>query len=149
MIAQHVVTRPSKYGDELMWETLDSPPFLINRGKHAFLIPPRRARAYVNGIPVVGGIQAVQSGDLVCVVEDGADIAISYRVEVGHASAEPGQGRPCAFTGRPITGMAVRCAACDRVVHVDVAREIENCPACGSRFLTDGAHPEGIAEELL
>lgn len=134
MIAYQVVSDGLTPGGEgVCWRSLTEPPYLEQLGQDALIRLPLtgRARAYVNGLRVIGGLQIVREGDLVTIVEPFGK-QISYVVFGWHGQVEPGNGRRCSFTGRPIDGAAVRCFACGRVVAEAVATRIEACPGCKS-----------------
>jgi len=148
MIALCSKSKPTKYGEMLVWEQLPDPPYLEECGPHTWLLPPKNLRAYVNGLPVVRGAQVLRQRDLVCVVPEGGK-SISYQVVARGATLESGEGRHCSFTGRPIAGPAVRCSFCGSLVAAAVAKEIRSCPACRRPLALDNAPPEMPGEELL
>ena len=134
---------------ERQWEHVADPPYVVSLGDDDFLRVPKRPRlrAYVNGLPVVAGLQAIEDGDFVRIVRKrGPDVAFRFAGRSG-AEAEPARGRRCAFTRKPIEGLAVRCAACGRVVCQKVAEQVGSC-ACGAPLRPD-ARPQTPAEELL
>jgi len=122
-----------------VWELVSDPPGVVDLGGRDFIMEPDGAdqRAYVNGLPVIL-MQPIEQDDLLLITGP-SDRQLSYR-HVGRRSAhvEDGRGRPCAFTGMPIQGPAVRCAACGRVIAREVVEEDPEC-ICG---LDLGGHGE-------
>jgi len=117
------------------WQRLADPRELVTLGPDSFVIVPRRRRrrlrAYVNGIPVIG-LQRVRPGDFVRTAGPKGATS-SYRLGPAPAASEPGRNRRCQFTGMPITGEAVRCPGCRRLLKSDVADEYQNrCPVCAT-----------------
>ena len=115
-----------------MWRRITAPPLLSDRqGVLVVELPQRgRCRAFVNGLDVLGGLQVVERGDLVRVIDaEGAEV--SYVVGRVLPSAEPGEGRPCQFTGKPIDGEAVACSSCGALFAREVCEQLGRCPACG------------------
>jgi hypothetical protein len=118
-------------GDRPVWRRIATPRFLTERQGVLLIELPRRGRyrAFVNGLDVVGGLQVVERGDLVRVI-DPAGEEVSYVVGRVLPSAEPGEGRPCQFTGKPIDGEAVVCASCGSLFAREVCDQLNRCPVC-------------------
>ena len=119
--------------DERRWDLISDPPHVVSYGDDDFVQLPDEAEitAYVNGVRVIGGLQLIEAGDLVRVIQRGPT-GVSYRFAGRPTSrVEPGNGRRCAFTRMPIDGSAVRCGQCDRVVSEKVAQQIGSC-VCGT-----------------
>jgi hypothetical protein len=131
------------------WQPMDAPPLLVQHGPDVFVHVPLSAgsgvRAYVDGMLVVG-IQPVREGCFVRIITPGSGQAVSYRVGKRAISLEDGRGRPCEFTGLPITGKAVLCG-CGTAVKEEVASEIGVCPSCGEALKDDGVTAQ-VGEEL-
>ena len=127
--------------DQTVWRRITDPQYLsAHQGTLVLELPKRgRYRAFVNGLDVLGRIQVVERGDLVRVFEPGGS-EVSYVVGRALPSIEPGKGRPCQLTGRPIAGEAIRCPSCDRMFALEVAEQLGKCPVCGE--------PLGAEEEL-
>lgn len=136
-------------GDEARWVDMPNPPYLSSYGDDDFVYLPDEAGllAYVNGVEVVAGLQAIKPGDFVRIVRRGRE-ETAYRF-AGRcaATAEPGGGRRCAFTRMPIEGDAVRCRGCGGWVSAKVVEQIGAC-ACGRALSADRQAPPP-AEELL
>ena len=128
-------------GDRPVWRRITAPRFLTERQGLLVLQLPRRGRyrAFVNGLGVVGGLQVVQRGDLVRVIDPGGE-EISYVVGRVLPSVQPGEGRSCQFTGKPIDGEAVACTSCGALFGREVCEQLRACPAC--------AEPLGEEDEV-
>ena len=139
--------RAARPGDEqdAGWELVTNPPGVQSYGDDDFVDPGVSGRAYVNGHLVVG-LQKLEVDDFVRLCTAGGMLAFRYAGR-GGLPAEPGAGRPCAFTGFPIHGLAMRCAACGRVVSQAAAAQIGEC-ACGQP-LGVAQQPVAPPEELL
>ena len=115
-------------GGQTGWRRTVVPPCLTNYGGTLLVTPPRRSRAFVNGLEVAGGLQVVEHGDLVRIARRGRP-EISYVVGQVSATQEPGNGRTCQLTGRPINGQAVRCS-CGSLFASEVSEQLGTCPGC-------------------
>jgi hypothetical protein len=140
---QAYATKPRTADAPPEWERVENPPCVRVLGREVFLcLGDPGARGCVNGFAVLGGVQALRSGDLVRIwnadgSEDGFRLA---------GVAEDGSGRRCAFTGEVFHGPAVRCGACGRILSQEVVEQTGRC-VCG-RPLT--AYGEQVPpEELL
>ena len=133
--------------DRAVWRRVTDAPYLIERqGTLVIELPERgRCRALVNGLDVLGRIQVVERGDLVRVFEPGGT-ETSYVVGRVVPSVEPGEGRPCQFTGKPIAGKAILCSSCHSLFALEVAEQLEGCPVCGAPL---GGQDEPPPEEEL
>jgi len=119
------------------WRRVESPPYL-RRGHERDLVlelpaSGSRHRAFVNGMPAVGGIQVLRTGDLLLLVDGDTGAATSYIIGQTELDTEAGEGCVCQFTGLAIRGNAVRCA-CGAVFAEDVRRQLAVCPRCGGTF---------------
>ena len=133
--------------DETVWRRIADPRYLSERRGTLVLELPKRGRyrAFVNGLDVLGRIQVVERGDLVRVFEPNGK-EVSYVVGRALPSVEPGGGRACQFTGKPIAGQAVLCSACGCVFALEVADQLGNCPLCAEPL---GREEESPPEEEL
>jgi hypothetical protein len=122
----------SAEGDRPVWRRITGPRFLSERQGILVLELPKRGRyrAFVNGLDVLGGLQVVRRGDLVRVIDPGGT-EFSYVVGRVLPSAQPGAGRPCQFTGKPIHDEAVECSSCGALFAQVVSEQLGSCPACG------------------
>jgi hypothetical protein len=122
------------------WKRLDNPPWLSERRGTLVLEPPPDVRVTVNGLDVVGGLQVVEPGDSV----NGP--AVSYVVGRPTAEVEPGGGRTCSATGRPIAGEpALRCPVCGTLYAQSSAEQIGRCLSCGTGlYATEELPPEEL-----
>jgi hypothetical protein len=135
--------------DEVWWTELPDPPYVTTLGDDEFVQLPadRQVSAYVNGVRVMGGLQALLPGDFVRVLHREGE-AVAFRFAGRSAGAvEPGRGRRCAFTRMPIEGDAVRCRPCGRLVSASVVEQVGAC-VCG-RTLQLERESSFPAEELL
>ena len=134
--------------DRSAWRRITDPRHLSRRQGTLVLELPKRGRyrALVNGLDVLGRIQVIEPGDLVRVFEPGG-AELSYVVGRTLAAREPGDGRTCQFTGRPIAGEAVRCSGCGAVFAAEVAGQLGKCPVCGEPLGDEDEVPP--EEELL
>lgn len=134
-------------GGQDAWRRITDPEHLSQRqGTLVVELPKRgRYRAFVNGLDVLGGIQVVDRGDLVRIVDPGGE-EVSYVVGRVSTSLEPGGGRPCQFTGMPIDSQAVACSSCGALFAEEVSEQLDACPACGEPL---GQHDELPPEEEL
>ena len=126
-----------------VWEAAENPPCVsIHNHEVVLRLPDLTLRGYVNGYPVIGGIQTLRGGDLVRIwKQDGTETF--FRLA---GVTEAGEGRCCAFTGEPFEGPAVRCGPCGRLLSQEVVEQTGRC-VCG-RPLT--VHGEQLPlEELL
>lgn len=133
--------------DRPVWRRITAPRLLSERQGLLVLELPRRGRyrAFVNGLDVVGGLQVVQRGDLVRVIEPGGE-EVCYVVGRVLPSVQPGAGRACQFTGKPIDGEAVACTSCGALLAREVCQQLGGCPACGEPL---GEQDEEPPEEEL
>jgi hypothetical protein len=119
--------------DERQWELLTEPRCLHGYAGQLFVLTPADAskcRVFVNGYPVLG-MQAVDPGDWVRVVEDGVE-SLVYRVgDERSVISVDGNGRRCQFTGLPIRGEAFCCLACGRFYSRGAVEQIDSC-SCGA-----------------
>ena len=134
------------------WRQISDPPCLVRYGRQTFVQTPvgngAAVRAYVNGTAIVGGLHLVGPGDLVRIIGAGGgeEAEVSYRIgEHLAVEIEDGQGRPCEFTGLPISGPAVRCGECGALIKQEVAARFGVCPRCDTRL--DGAPADLPPEE--
>jgi hypothetical protein len=114
-----------------VWRRITDPEHLTQCEDTLMLRLPEGegCRGFVNGLEVLGGFQVVEPGDLVRVVEaDGSER--SYVVGHGLPTVEPGDGRICQFTGKPIRGQAIECPSCGRLFALEVAEQLGQCPLC-------------------
>jgi len=128
--------------DRAVWRRVTDAPYLTERQGTLLIELPerRRCRALVNGLDVLGRIQVVERGDLVRVFEPGGR-EIAFVVGRAMPSVEPGEGRACQLTGRPIAGRAVRCSSCRRTFALEVAEQLGDCPLCGEPLGTEDEMP--------
>ncbi len=137
------------FEDEARWISASDPPFVVAYGGDDFIQLPDEMGlcGYVNGVRVVGCFQAILPGDFVRIERHGRE-PVAFRFAGRRPDgAEPGRGRPCAFTRMPIEGDSVACGGCGRIVSVRVAEQIGMC-ACGRPLRQDRGTPPP-AEELL
>jgi len=127
--------------DRAVWRRITDAPYLTERQGTLVLELPgrRRYRALVNGLDVLGRIQVVERGDLVRVFEPGG-AEVSYVVGRAMPSVEPGGGRACQLTGKPIVGEAILCSSCNSMFALEVAEQLGDCPVCGA--------PLGVEDEV-
>jgi hypothetical protein len=142
-VSCHRVSKSASEESAAAWEPVANPPGVAVRNGEAFLqIPATAVRGYVNGLPVIGGVQTLKRGDLVRIWNhDGTEA--SFRVS---EITEANEGRCCAFTGEPIRGPAVRCGPCGRLLSQEAVEQTGRC-VCG-RPLTASGEP-APPEELL
>ena len=133
--------------DRAVWRRITDAPCLTERRGTLVLELPKRGgyRALVNGLDVLGRIQVVERGDLVRVFEPGGG-EVSYVVGRALPSVEPGEGRACQLTGKPIAGQAILCSSCSSMFALEVAEQLGNCPVCGEPL---GGQEEVPPEEEL
>lgn len=112
------------------WRQSAGPRYLCEQDGTLLIDLGRTARrqVHVNGLPVIGGLQVVQAGDLVRIARANRP-DLTYIVGGVQAVRQPGRGRRCQFTGLPIKGEAVRCA-CGALYSSDVADQMADCPQC-------------------
>lgn len=138
-------------GKDGQWRPVDDPPFLAERSGLLVAELPAPAqgypRAFVNGLEVVAGIQLVRPGDLVRITL-ARDRSVSYVVGRPVPAREAGDGRPCAFTGLPIRGQAVRCT-CGLLMAVEAVDQIDQCPQCARQLKAETEANDWPPEELL
>jgi len=118
--------------DLSVWQSVPSTPWLQWVDGELVLVLPPGQRGSVNGLPVVGGLQVVGSGDLVRVKAPGGS-ATAFVVGEVQSRSEPGNGRNCHFCGLAIRGEAVRCA-CGRLFCSAIRKTYDRCPRCGRQF---------------
>jgi len=128
--------------DRAVWRRITDAPYLTERQGTLVIELPERGpcRALVNGLDVLGRIQVVERGDLVRVFGPGG-AELSYVVGRAVPSVEPGEGRACQLTGRPIAGRAVLCSCCHRTFALEVAEQLGDCPVCGEPLGTEDEMP--------
>jgi len=138
-------------GGEPVWQQVTDPPYVAERSGMLVAELPSADKGYprasVNGLAVVAGVQRVRPGDLVR-VELGPDQATSYVVGSPAPAREPGQGRPCAFTGLPVRGAAFRCV-CGMLLAEEVVAQLGHCPGCAAPLNAQADARRCPPEELL
>ncbi|MBN2564802.1 MAG: hypothetical protein JXB46_03745 [Candidatus Eisenbacteria bacterium] len=140
----------------VQWVPQDNPPFLVNRSGMLVVELPmgedEPPRVFVDGMVVVARTHLVPLGALVRIVwPDGRTIAYKVHRPVIDHQVEPGNGRPCGFTGLPIKGEAVRCpgAGCGLLLASEVVTQVERCPRCNTSLQTRPTPEEMPGEEEL
>jgi hypothetical protein len=128
------------------WKLVQSPCGLSLAGRMPFVVLPPGARGAVNGLEIVGGIQAVVPGDLVC-MEGPNGLFLEYAVGALPGAAAPRElreGSVCLLTGVPIR-VGVLCPGCGGTFAADAfALGNGRCPSCG---LAAGDGKEGELPE--
>ena len=88
---------------------------------------------------------------LVDLIGKGEDLPVDVKGQIIYVVGrtlpvpEPGGGRFCQFTGRPLDGQAIRCS-CKSLFALEVAEQLGSCPCC-QRPLNDKEEPP--PEEIL
>ena len=131
--------------EDARWRQVSPAPHVLSSGGYDMVVEEEGLRAFVNGLPVIGGMQVIQPGDLVRITGSGQERFFQY-AGARTDTREEGGGRPCAFTGIPIPGVAVKCGACERVVSEAVATQVGAC-VCGRSLKAGDQTAPG--EELL
>ena len=133
------------------WKPVQNLPYGFQHGTDTFIrlkpSPRGKARASVNGYPVMGGFQIVETGDIIRIANGKGQVSTYRLMQASGTCPEPGEGRRCAFTGLPINGQALRCLPCGRLVCATVAGQVGVCACKGS--LESTAAQNCPAEELL
>ena len=138
--------------EDTIWEELDAPPGLKSFGAHDFLwlTPEEGLRGFVDGIPVVRGIQVLRGGSLVRILggaeeEDQSYLYFGRTHEV--ETVNPGPDARCTLSGMPLTEMAFRCPACDRLYSPAAVEHLGGQCIC-EHPLSASSRRELPAEEL-
>jgi hypothetical protein len=126
--------------DQGTWKPAVSPRFFTAHHAAITLDLPTGYEATCNGLPVIGGIQVVQQGDLVRIRRGKRQWC--YWVGFALAESEPGRDRPDDLTGWPIRGDALQCVTCGALFAAETVAQSEcQCANCQMPLCEDYASP--------